>query len=100
MIHFLLFLCSQSFLTGEKQLQEIIKWLKPSSPSQNYNEYKEKKTLAKTGEWFINGKQYKKWKETANSIIWMQGESKHSIFLFELQKLICYAVGCGKSVLV
>ncbi|THU93561.1 hypothetical protein K435DRAFT_861403 [Dendrothele bispora CBS 962.96] len=67
----------------EKQLQEIIKWLKPSSPSQNYNEYKEKKTLAKTGEWFISGKKYKEWKETANSMIWIQGE-----------------MGCGKSVLV
>ncbi|KAK7446338.1 hypothetical protein VKT23_014544 [Stygiomarasmius scandens] len=67
----------------EKKLKEIYDWMKPSNPSQNYNQYLEMCTMAKTGEWFINSPKYKAWKETPSSMMWLQGE-----------------MGCGKSVLV
>ncbi|KAK7446745.1 hypothetical protein VKT23_014441 [Stygiomarasmius scandens] len=66
----------------EKELEKIREWLKPSDPSQNYNEHIEDQ-VAGTGEWFLNGEEYKKWKETPNSMMWLQGE-----------------MGCGKSVLI
>ncbi|KAK7446740.1 hypothetical protein VKT23_014436 [Stygiomarasmius scandens] len=59
----------------EKELEKIKEWLKPSDPSQNYNEHIEDQ-VAGTGEWFLNGEEYKKWKETPNSMMWLQGESK------------------------
>ncbi|KAI9760249.1 MAG: hypothetical protein M4579_001763 [Chaenotheca gracillima] len=61
--------------------QRILNWLNAPDPSSNYNAACEKKQ-AHTGKWFLEGEEFKDWKEAANSFAWIHGNP-----------------GCGKTVL-
>ncbi|KAK2789888.1 hypothetical protein FQN52_005851 [Onygenales sp. PD_12] len=59
----------------------IISWLSASDPSINYVAARSKHDHG-TGDWFLNGKGFEKWKTAPNSVLWLHGKP-----------------GCGKSIL-
>ncbi|KAE9397008.1 hypothetical protein BT96DRAFT_977198, partial [Gymnopus androsaceus JB14] len=66
----------------KSEMKQIIRWLSPSNALQSQEFFLHKRT-AGTGEWFLEGKEFNDWKQTPNSLLWLQGN-----------------MGSGKSVLV
>ena len=53
----------------------IIKWLTVTDPSFNYHAAL-KKHQPSTGEWFLELEQFRKWKDTRSSLLWLHGICK------------------------
>lgn len=69
-----------AMLTDEKQ-DEIIKWMSRTDVTTNQNSARDKHE-PKSGEWFLEGREYSLWKETPGSFLWLHGKA-----------------GCGKTIL-
>jgi len=52
--------------------QKIYLWLSAPDPSSNHKDACQKRQ-ATTGEWFINGDEFRQWKSGLNSFIWLHG---------------------------
>ncbi|KAL8790513.1 MAG: hypothetical protein Q9195_006344 [Heterodermia aff. obscurata] len=61
--------------------RDILNWLKAPDPSTNYRNACESRHAA-TGSWFLEGKEFSRWKIDATSMLWLHGKA-----------------GCGKTVL-
>jgi hypothetical protein len=64
----------RTLATSEKQ-QRIYHWLSSPDPSSNYNAAC-KTRQATTGEWFLKSGEFKKWKMTSRSFLWLYGIRK------------------------
>ncbi|KAK2801686.1 hypothetical protein FQN51_005230 [Onygenales sp. PD_10] len=67
--------------SADQLFQEIRRWLDGPDPSENFNQAI-KNRYDGTGRWFVEGKQYQRWKNDASSFIWLYG-----------------IPGCGKTIL-
>jgi hypothetical protein len=61
-----------TFIIADELQQKIHRWLSAPDPSSNHNDACRKRQ-ATTGEWFINGEEFKLWKSGLNSFIWLHG---------------------------
>ncbi|KAK1641297.1 hypothetical protein BDP81DRAFT_131052 [Colletotrichum phormii] len=68
-------------LQQSQHFQELIKWLSPPDPSTNYNKASRQRH-ERTGQWFLESKEYSKWKKSPKSSLWLHG-----------------IPGCGKTIL-
>ena len=59
---------------SEQELEELIEWMKPPNAAQSQEYFSEKRTAPGTGEWFLSGEVFNEWKETPNSLLWVQGD--------------------------
>jgi hypothetical protein len=57
---------------ADNLLQKIHKWLAAPDPSSNQNDACKLRQPI-TGTWFVNGEEFKQWKNTLNSFIWLHG---------------------------
>lgn len=62
----------------KEQRGKISSWLSAPDPSSNYHVAR-KKQQPETGEWFIKGTEFSKWKTRARSFLWLHGIRKASI---------------------
>ncbi|KAK2808558.1 hypothetical protein FQN50_004590 [Emmonsiellopsis sp. PD_5] len=67
--------------SADQRFQEIRRWLNAPDPSENFHQAI-KNRYDGTGLWFIEGKQYQRWKNDPSSFIWLYG-----------------IPGCGKTIL-
>ncbi|MCJ1385865.1 hypothetical protein MMC17_008989 [Xylographa soralifera] len=66
---------------SERYRTSMIKWLTATDPSSNYHAAL-KKHQPSTGEWLLELEQFRKWKDTRSSLLWLHG-----------------IPGCGKTIL-
>ncbi|PGH16886.1 hypothetical protein AJ80_05030 [Polytolypa hystricis UAMH7299] len=66
---------------SEERRKKILNWLSVTDPSTNYIAARSKHEVG-TGDWFLNGSRFEKWKAAPNSVLWLHGKA-----------------GCGKSIL-
>ncbi|MCJ1437731.1 hypothetical protein MMC27_007118 [Xylographa pallens] len=66
---------------SERYRTSMVKWLTVTDPSFNYRAAL-KKHQPSTGEWFLELEQFRKWKDTRSSLLWLHG-----------------IPGCGKTIL-
>lgn len=71
----------RTFLADERQ-QKVHQWLSPPDPSSNHNSACKKRQLT-TGSWFLGSDQFKEWKLSSNSFLWLHGIRKR-IFSYEV----------------
>jgi hypothetical protein len=68
-------------LQTDSHLERIRGWLRPPDPSTNFNQARALHH-ENTGQWFLDGEAYSKWKRCTRSLLWLNG-----------------IPGCGKTVL-
>ncbi|KAG9852040.1 purine and uridine phosphorylase, partial [Aureobasidium melanogenum] len=72
---------SLEIIKNSDQTRAVIRWLKATDPSVNYNKAIEAH-LPGTGKWFLDSPQFQEWKEQTKSFLWLHG-----------------LTGCGKTIL-
>ena len=56
----------------KEESKEILRWLDPPSPSQNQSIASSKRS-DETGSWFISSSEFSTWKNSLNSVLWING---------------------------
>ena len=87
-------------IIADELRQKIHLWLAAPDPSSNHNDACRKRQ-ATTGEWFINGEEFRQWKSGLNSFIWLHGIRRFYLWhvIFTTAPDWVLTAGSGKSVL-
>jgi ankyrin repeat protein len=56
----------------ERDRQAIVSWLGPPFPTSAFNDAQRLRSVD-TGNWFLEGKQYERWKQSPHSVLWLSG---------------------------
>ena len=65
-------LTEESIVTSAERHEKILQWLNAPDPSRNYNTAREKHREG-TGSWFLAGNEFKNWKNSQGSLLWVEG---------------------------
>ena len=78
--------------------QRIAAWLAASDPF-SIHDVAIKKRHKNTGQWFINTNEFQSWKDTPESLLWVHGIRKLSLWYGRAYTNCMIIAGCGKTIL-
>jgi hypothetical protein len=76
----------------------IDKWLAAPDPSLNHRKACDLQQSG-TGQWFLQGEQFKQWEKKPKSFLWLHGIRMFALSSVIVMFLISDIAGCGKSIL-